>query len=66
VKEDLHPKKQEKAAGSTVSVFRIRDSHSGGYEDFYLLGYKAVDFERTTRHYIPENRTLQTQYRLTF
>jgi hypothetical protein len=29
---------------------RTSDSHSGGYE---------VDFQRTTRHYIPEDSTLQ-------
>jgi hypothetical protein len=36
-------------------------SHSGGYEEFHLLAYNAIkssDFRQTTRHHIPENRTL--------
>jgi hypothetical protein len=39
--------------------FRILGSHSGGYEEFYLLGYNAIDFELTARHYIPEDSTLR-------
>jgi hypothetical protein len=35
----------------------IWGSHSGDYEDFYLPGYN--NFQRTTRHYVPEDRTLQ-------
>jgi hypothetical protein len=41
---------------------RIWCYHSGGYGEFYLLGYEynaRVDFQRTTRRYIPHDITLQ-------
>jgi hypothetical protein len=53
-------------------------SHSSGYEEFYHLRYNptesieiqqkcslemSIDFQRTTRHYIPEERTLQIYLR---
>jgi hypothetical protein len=74
---------------SYTLLCKIWGSHSGGYEEYYLLGYNAmlclppafalvscsayfstlkmeaicssetpVDFQRTTRHYIPEDSIL--------
>jgi hypothetical protein len=32
----------DNTTGKIILVFRIRDSHSSGYEEFYLLGYNAM------------------------
>jgi hypothetical protein len=32
----------QKMARATILLFRIRGFHSGGYEEYHLLGYDAV------------------------
>jgi hypothetical protein len=64
---------QHSVACISMGTCRIRGSHSGGYEEFCLLGCNTcstlkasirtcsfgtpVDFQRTTRRCIPEDRT---------
>jgi hypothetical protein len=42
---------------------KICSYHSGGYVEFYILGYNAIQSRCvwTTQRYIPEDRTLHTQ-----
>jgi hypothetical protein len=60
-------------SNNTNKLRRISGFHSGGYEEYHFLGYDAVTLkmeairssetsgktQRTTRHHIPENDTLQ-------
>jgi hypothetical protein len=45
-------------------ICKIWGYHCSGYEDFCLLGYNtmySVNFQQTSRRYIPEYRTLHTR-----
>jgi hypothetical protein len=55
-----------------ILLCSIWGSHSGGFEQFYLLGYNAitsetsVDLQRTIGRYIPEDRILRILFWMQF
>jgi hypothetical protein len=46
---------------TTLSICTIRGSHSGGYEDFYLLGYIVVRSIDVTEEHVTSNFRVEEQ-----